>query len=97
MIVDTDTDRCRAIINRNQQHDHGRCSPLQSLEGENLDVMVVGGIGMGALNKLNVANIRVYASNRGTVGEVVTAFKAGSLQLMQPAMACAHHGHGHHP
>lgn len=95
MIVDTDTASCRAIVNRNQHHGHGMCMPLQSLQGEHLDGMVVGGIGMGALNRLNAANIGVYVSEHATVGEVVTAFKAGSLKLMQPGMACAQHGHGH--
>ncbi|NMB77254.1 MAG: diguanylate cyclase [Myxococcales bacterium] len=99
MIVDTDTGACRAIVNGNQHHGHGMCMPLQSLQGERIDGMVVGGIGMGALNKLNASNIRVYVSEHATVGEVVAAFEAGSLKLMQPNMACAQHGqHGHgHP
>jgi predicted Fe-Mo cluster-binding NifX family protein len=50
---------------------------------------------MGALNKLNAANIRVYVSEHSTVGEVMTAFKEGSLKLMLPGLACAHHGHDH--
>ena len=95
MIVDVDTGSCRAIANGNQHHGHGMCMPLQSLQGEPIDGMVVGGIGMGALNKLNAANVRVYISEHATVREVVAAFKTGSLRLMQPNMACAHHGHGH--
>ena len=95
MIVDTDSGSCRAIPNNNQHHGHGMCMPLQSLQGEHIDGMVVGGIGMGALNKLNAANIRVYLSEHATVGETVAAFKAGTLKLMQPGMACAHHGQGH--
>jgi predicted Fe-Mo cluster-binding NifX family protein len=95
MIVDTDIGRCRAIVNGNQHHGHGMCMPLQSLQGEQIDAMVVGGIGMGALNKLDAASIKVYISQHATVGEVVAAFKAGSLELMQPGMACAQHGHGH--
>jgi predicted Fe-Mo cluster-binding NifX family protein len=95
LIVDTDTGNCRAVVNGNQHHGHGMCMPLQSLQGEQIDGMVVGGIGMGALNKLNAANIRVYISEHATVGEAVAAFKAGTLRLMQPNMACSHHGHGH--
>jgi predicted Fe-Mo cluster-binding NifX family protein len=95
MIVDTDSERCRAIPNNNQHHGHGMCMPLQSLQGEHIDGMVVGGIGMGALNKLNAANIRVYLSEHATVAETVTAFKGGTMRLMQPGMACAQHGQGH--
>jgi predicted Fe-Mo cluster-binding NifX family protein len=93
MIVDTDSGSCRAIVNSNQHHGHGMCSPLQSLQGERIDGMVVGGIGMGALMKLSAANIQVYLAEQPTVAEVVAAFKAGTLRLMQPGMACAGHGH----
>jgi predicted Fe-Mo cluster-binding NifX family protein len=95
MIVDTDSGSCRAIPNNNQHHGHGMCAPLQSLQGEHIDGMVVGGIGMGALNKLNAANIQVYIAAHATVGETIAAFKAGALKLVQPNMACAQHGHGH--
>jgi len=95
MIVDLETKSCRAIRNGNQHHGHGMCMPLQSLAGEAIDGMVVGGIGMGALNKLTAANIQVYLAEHETVGEVVAAFKAGDAKLVQPHMACAHHGHGH--
>jgi predicted Fe-Mo cluster-binding NifX family protein len=95
MIVDAESGSCRAIANGNQHHGHGMCMPLQALQGEPIDAMVVGGIGMGALNKLNASNIQVYISSHATVEEVLVALKAGALKLMQPAMACAHHGHSH--
>ena len=93
MIVDTDNKSCRTIPNRNQHHSHGMCTPLASIQGENIDGMVVGGIGMGALNKLQAAGIQVYRSAHSTVAETLDAFKAGALKLMQPGMACAGHGH----
>ena len=96
MIVDTDSGSCRAIPNGNQHHGHGTCMPLQSLQGEYIDGMVVGGIGMGALNKLKAANVQIYISEFATVAEAIAAFKAGALKLMQPNMACAQHGEGHH-
>jgi predicted Fe-Mo cluster-binding NifX family protein len=93
VLVDSDTASCRAVVNGNQHHGHGMCSPLQSLQGEQIDAMVVGGIGSGALNRLSAANIRVYVSEHATVGDVVAAYKAGRLKLMEPGMACAgHHG-----
>jgi predicted Fe-Mo cluster-binding NifX family protein len=95
MIVDTESGVCRAIANRNQQHAHGMCTPLSSLQGEQIDGMVVGGIGMGALSKLNAASIGVYISEHSTVAETIAAFKAGALRLVQPHMACGHHGQGH--
>ncbi|MBN1946911.1 MAG: NifB/NifX family molybdenum-iron cluster-binding protein [Bradymonadales bacterium] len=95
LIVDTDSLACRAIPNNNMHHGHGMCMPLASLQGEQIDGMVVGGMGMGALTRLNAANICVYRAEHQTVRETVEAFKAGTLQLMLPGMACSHHGHGH--
>jgi predicted Fe-Mo cluster-binding NifX family protein len=92
MIVDSDTGSCRAIHNGNQHHTHGMCAPLQSLAGEQIDCMVVGGIGMGALGRLNAANIEVYISEQATVSETIAAYRAGTLRLVQPHMACASHG-----
>jgi predicted Fe-Mo cluster-binding NifX family protein len=93
MLVDSDSGVCRPIINQNQHHAHGMCMPLQTLHGEAFEAMVVGGIGMGALNKLAAAGIQVYKADHPTVGETIAALKAGSLKLMQPGMACAGHGH----
>jgi predicted Fe-Mo cluster-binding NifX family protein len=95
VIVDIATGSCRSIPNRNQHSGHGMCAPLESLKGESIDGMVVGGIGMGALGKLNAAGIEVYLSEHATVAETVAAFKAGTLRPVDPGMACSHHGHGH--
>jgi predicted Fe-Mo cluster-binding NifX family protein len=96
LVVDTESGSCRAIANRNLHHAHGMCRPLAQLAGEQLDAIVVGGIGMGALGQLNAANIRVYCSEHPTVEETVAAFKTGTLREMTPATACAHHGDGPH-
>jgi predicted Fe-Mo cluster-binding NifX family protein len=93
VIADTATGGCRAIPNRNEHHAHGRCVPVAALQREGIDGAVVGGIGMGALRKLNAASILVYRSEHATVGEPIAAFKAGSLKLLQPHMACAGHEH----
>jgi predicted Fe-Mo cluster-binding NifX family protein len=96
LIVDSDSGASKVILNTNQHHGHGGCAPLHSLQGEQIDGMVVGGIGMGALNKLKAANIQVYISEMATVSLTLAALKSGTLRIMQPNMACAHHGHGHH-
>jgi len=96
LIVDTDSEGCRAIPNQNQHHGHGMCMPLASLHGERIDSMVVGGIGGGALSKLQAVGIRVYLSDLPTVEATLSAFKAGSLREVTPAEACGHHGSGLH-
>jgi predicted Fe-Mo cluster-binding NifX family protein len=96
MIVETESGTCRAVKNGNMHHGHGMCQPLQSLQGEELDGMVVGGIGAGALYKLMAAGIQVFLSEHETVEETVAAYTAGSLRTVTPDIACAHHGHGPH-
>jgi predicted Fe-Mo cluster-binding NifX family protein len=94
MIVDTDNGACRAIPNANQHHGHGRCVPLEALRGETIDGMVVGGIGMGALNKLIAAGIQAFLSGQSTVEETVTAYLTGTLRPVTAETACGqHHGH----
>lgn len=95
LIVETGTGACRAIPNQNLHHGNGMCTPLQSLQGEPIDAMVVGGMGMGALNKLAAAGIQIYLAEHPTVAETVDAFKAGTLRPMQPGMACGGRGHQH--
>jgi len=96
MIVDSEISSCRAIPNKNHQHEHGMCTPLASIAGEKIDSMVVGGIGMGALNKLAAAGIKVYRSTSRTVEETIAALKAGTLELVTTDTACNHHGQGPH-
>lgn len=94
LIVDTDSGSTKAVQNINTGHAHGMCQPLASLEGEDVDGMVVGGIGMGALNKLSAAGVSVYLSEFQTVKETMDAFKAGTLNPVTPGTACRHHGSG---
>lgn len=97
LIVDTEKMSTRAVINKDMHHAHGMCQPLAALSNEKLDAVVVGGIGMGALNKLRAAGIKVYMGRQTTVEQVVAEFKAGTLNEVTPQTACTHHGqdHGH--
>jgi predicted Fe-Mo cluster-binding NifX family protein len=96
LAVDTESGTCRAIANRDLHHEHGMCQPLLSLAGEKFDGMVVGGIGMGALGKLQASGLRVFISDCATVEDALAGLKAGSLVEATAATACAHHGGGHH-
>ncbi len=93
MIVDTESGACRAVSNQNAHHAHGMCEPLLALRGEALDGIVVGGIGRGALAKLERDHVRVFRAEHATVGETLTAFRAGSLRRVAIDEACAGHGH----
>jgi predicted Fe-Mo cluster-binding NifX family protein len=95
MIVDTESLACRAIGNNNQHHAHGMCQPLAALAGQAVDGIIVGGIGMGALMKLQASGIAVFRAEHPTVAEAMAAYKEGSLRAVDQNGACAGH-HGHH-
>lgn len=92
-IADTVTGNHRTIRNQNEAHQHGMCNPLNAIRGERIDVLVVGGIGGGALSKLQAVGIAVMSANSPTLGEIIAEYKAGALHEINPEMACTH-GHG---
>lgn len=92
-LVDTVTMNPRTIRNQDEVHQHGMCNPLGAIQGEGVDVVIVGGIGGGALRKLQAVGIPVLWAQGLTLGEIIAQFKAGALQEMNPAATCGH-GHG---
>lgn len=94
VIVDTATRSICDVINRDQQHAHGACSPLRALGGQEVDAIVVGGIGNGALMGLRSAGLKVYQSQGRTIGENLALLESNHLALLQPEQVCGGHGHG---
>jgi predicted Fe-Mo cluster-binding NifX family protein len=94
IIADSDTRAITVINNSDQHHNHGQCSPIRALGGHEIDCVIVGGIGGGALMKLNQAGIRVFKASPGTIRKNLDLFAAGSLTLFQPGLACQGHSHG---
>ena len=84
-IVDSESKDFRVIPNSNRHHAHGMCQPLKSLDGEAIDAIIVGGIGRGALMKLNRKQIKAYISSYSTIEETLNAFEAESLSPVTPA------------
>jgi predicted Fe-Mo cluster-binding NifX family protein len=94
-IYDTDKDTAEVISNSNEHHSHGMCQPLQALAGQNIDATICGGIGPGALMRLNEGGIKAYRAIPGTVGDIVSQFSKGALQEITIDNAC-NHDHGCH-
>lgn len=95
LIVDTGSKACQVLDNRHTQRDHGACAPIGLLTRHGVEAVVVGGIGRGALGKLEAAGVEVLSTAASTAAEVVAAFAAGTLQRVSLDAACAH-GHGTH-
>jgi predicted Fe-Mo cluster-binding NifX family protein len=95
VLADSETRQTRALSNARAVHEHGACRPLDALAGEKIVAMVVGGIGAGALMKLQGAGIRVFRATAPTVAGCLDAFARNEVEEIDPAGACAGHGHDH--
>lgn len=63
------------------------------LADHGVEVLICGGIGMGAKNALAEAGIRLYPGASGSADAQVEAFLAGTLSY-DPDTRCSHHDHG---
>lgn len=81
------------LINNDQEHAHGHCHPIEALRGRGVDVVVVGGIGARALERLNVAGIKVFQAKAGSVRENIEALQQGQLGQFTLEAACRQHQH----
>jgi len=91
VIYDIEKKSIEAIDNANQHHTHGACNPLGAIEGKKVDIVVTGGMGMGAVMKLNAGGIKVYRSTLATVKDVVEEFAKGNMVELNATNACASH------
>ncbi len=92
IVVDTDSNEVQAISNNDQHHVHGACNPVMAMNGEYVDAVVVGGIGAGALNKLNQRGIRVFRALGAKVIDNVELLRANTLPQFSLQHTCAGHG-----
>ena len=94
LVIDTDTNSVSAVNNRDQHHVHGQCNPMKALDNQKVDAVVVGGIGAGALTRLNQMGIAVHRAMAGTITENIALLNAGSLPVLSLQGCCGGHGTG---
>jgi predicted Fe-Mo cluster-binding NifX family protein len=97
IIFDTERKEMVAVNNRDLHHVHGACNPVMALDGKRVDAMVVGGIGPGAIVKLNGMGIKVYRADAATLIENLDLLGQNKLQELSTQNACQAHqgGCGH--
>lgn len=91
VIVDTMANNILSVDNKDLHHVHGACNPVMALDGKSVDAMVVGGIGAGALMKLNALGIKVYGANAPTVKENLSLLDENRLQELSIHHSCRSH------
>ena len=94
VMVDSETGSVITVDNRDKDHLHGQCQPLKALDGEKVDAVAVGGIGAGALNKLNASGIRVYRAIDGSVADNLKLIESCVLPELMPEQTCIGHSSG---
>jgi len=97
VVVDTERQSIDTVSNKDMIHAHGACNPIMALGGQNVDAIIVGGIGGGALMKLNAAGIKVYGSIAGTIKGNLDLLMTKRLPELSMENTCAGHqgGCGH--
>jgi len=91
LIYNAEENNFEVINNSDSHHVHGMCHPLKALVNKGIDVVVCGGMGARAVQKLNEGNIRVYEVSVGTVEEIVKRYKEGKLEEITVDNACVNH------
>jgi predicted Fe-Mo cluster-binding NifX family protein len=87
-------DAAMTVNNRDLNHVHGACNPIQAIGGLKPDAVVVGGIGAGAINRLNAEGVRVYRAAAETVKQNLALLKESKLPELSVQNACGGHAHG---
>ena len=94
VIVDTENMHTEEVRNGDLHHAHGMCQPLKALGGREVDAVVVAGIGMGALMKLNAQGIKTYRAVQGTVRHNLDLIREERLPQFDSRFTCSGHTGG---
>ena len=93
-VVEIEGGEVRGVrIVENPPHVEGGClRPVQLLQGNGVNALVVAGIGGRPLAGFNDAGITVYFDNEiPVVSDVVDALIAGSVEVIDPSYVCGGH------
>jgi predicted Fe-Mo cluster-binding NifX family protein len=93
LLVDTETQARKVFTNDHVQHEHGHCAPIAQLAEEQVEAFVVGGIGAGALARLQAMGAVVYRGRPGPAAQSLEALARKELAPLSPADTCGHHHH----
>ena len=79
MIIDTDTGLSSAVANCDPASPFAGCNPFSALCRQQLDGIVVGGIGDESVRVMNICGFKVFQADSASVAENVFLFKSSKL------------------
>lgn len=79
LIVDTDTRQSSIIPNCDQKNPYGGCNPFSALMGQQLDGIVVAGIGDESLRTMNLCGFKVFQAETESISGNVAQFEKNEL------------------
>lgn len=95
LIYDLEKEEIKLIENEDLNHEHGMCQPLKAIGGESIDVILVSGIGAGALTKLSKMGVKAYKVSDETVLQNIELLKRNELIEFSVNNSCNSHGCNH--
>ena len=91
-LYDSTNSEIKILENRNSQHSHGTCHPMNQLTRYHVDCIVCSGMGRRAIEALNTEGIKIYQADSERVGDVIESVKSQKLIEIDPAKACQGQG-----
>lgn len=96
VVCDLENGQVSKLDNGDLDHEHGKCQPIKALSGTEIDCVIAGGIGQGAISKLNSMGIKVYKANGNTIEDNISLLKQDKLEEFASNHTCSHDGCNHH-
>jgi len=88
LIVDTETQVCKAVTNNHPISLLGKCQPLAALSGIRVDAIAAISIGSGAIEALQSDNIRLYKVESASISKTIKAYQSGTLSEIILSHTC---------
>ncbi|RQW84773.1 MAG: nitrogenase molybdenum-iron cofactor biosynthesis protein [Geobacter sp.] len=83
LVIDTDTGESEAIPNCDEFAPDAGCNLFKALINKHLDVVVVGGIGDGFLQMVNMMGIIVLQAKSENVQDCIEHFRQNALDVVE--------------
>lgn len=88
ILFDNKTKTHKYIENAHYCNKANECDPMQAFGEENVNVVILSGIGPEPLKRLQMAGVQAIRANIGTIGENIEYFNEGSLICLTAKLSC---------